>query len=100
PASGGRGEEVRELILALAEKLEMERLVRFERRVDEIAERAAGLEHRAVPRVLRQERPVTLAPRLQADAGPPRIGIQPHFHVRPLSSQNSRRAPNRTVRGG
>ena len=42
---------------------------------------AAGLEHGTVPRMLRQQGPLGLAPRLEAEAGTTGIREQLHFHV-------------------
>jgi hypothetical protein len=53
PLSARTAEKVGELVLALAEKRQVIRFVRFERREHEKAERASGLEDRAVARVLR-----------------------------------------------
>ncbi len=82
PFAARAAQEVRELVPSLAEEFEMEGFVRLERRVDEIAERAAGFKHGAVPRVLREQRPLRFTTRLESDARAPRVGIEPHFHPR------------------
>ena len=84
PLLAGGVHVVDELVASLAAVLDAVGLFGRERRVDEKSKRAAGFEHRAVARVLRQERPLSVAARLQADAGTPEVGKQPDFHVRIL----------------
>ena len=54
--------------------------MRLERRIDEQPQRAARLQDRAVARVLRQERPLAFATRLQSNAGTSLIGKEPNVH--------------------
>ena len=60
-----------ELVAPVAFVFDVERLLRLERRVDHEAQRAAGLEDRAVPGVLRQQRPRSFTLGLEAHPGPP-----------------------------
>ena len=70
PLAAGRADEINELISSFSLVLNMERFVLFERRVDQEPESAPRLQHRAVPRMLRQKRPLALTPRFQAHARP------------------------------
>jgi hypothetical protein len=67
-------------ISALALVLDQERLRGLERRIDQVAEAAAGLEHRTVARMLRQQGARALATRLDARAGPARVAPEDDVH--------------------
>ena len=69
-----------EAVLAVAEVLDEERLVFLQRRVDQVAKATAGLEDRAVPGVLRKERPPALLPGPHPHAGARGVGEQAHVH--------------------
>ena len=60
----------------------MKRFFLRERSIDQESKSAACLQHGAVARVLRQERPLTLATRFHTDTGTNRVVEKPYFHGR------------------
>ncbi len=70
------------LVTSLSLELDMKRFFLRERRIDKISKSAASLQDRAVTRVLRQERPQTLAMRFHADTRTNRVVEKPYFHSR------------------
>ena len=85
PAAAGAAHVVREEIAAVALELDVECFVFLERGIDEKAEGAAGLEHGAVPGMLRQQRAAGLLARAEADAGPGGVGKELNFQMRPTA---------------
>src|SRR5437764_2895849 len=76
----GGVQKIGQLILSVPLIPDIKRFNPLERRIDEKPQGAAGLEHRAVACVLRQERPLAFAPRLQAGPRTHRVGEETNFH--------------------
>ena len=71
----------------------------FERRVNQEAEGAAGLEHGAMARVLWEQGPLAFAAAAQADARTPRVGEEPYFHAGMLAETGRLELDRRRSRG-
>jgi len=74
-------QEIRELVAPFPLELDDKGFVRLERGKYEKPNRAPGLEHWTVTGVLRQERPLTFATRLQAGARTMAVREQSDFHA-------------------
>src|SRR5579862_4662303 len=84
PLASGGVHRVHELVTSLPLKTDLIRLLLAEWGMNQEPEGAPRFEHRAMASMLWQKWPLAVAVRLQADAGPARIGKETDFHFRIL----------------